>query len=139
AALQAAFARASVAADLPLDTDDRDRERAMEAGPSVSPLDAPPGAEAEEAGCDETRPTIFDIGDEVARDAIVRDLATAVDCLDPRERAVVRWRHGLHDAEPRSVQQVSELTGIRPGLVRAIEAQAVDKLRRRLHLLSCLN
>jgi RNA polymerase primary sigma factor len=82
---------------------------------------------------------IREIDDELTREALVRELETALEELDARERLVMRLRYGLQDDEPWTLEQIGErlrLTGDRVG---PIEARAVQKLRRLQHLRGCLN
>jgi RNA polymerase primary sigma factor len=71
---------------------------------------------------------------EVVREQIDQVLGT----LPPREEQVLRWRYGLSDGQPRTLEEVGELLGKTRERARQIEAAALRRLRhpsrsRKLH------
>ncbi|MFH1737402.1 MAG: RNA polymerase sigma factor RpoD/SigA [bacterium] len=68
-------------------------------------------------------------------------LQRVLDCLSPRERAVIQSRFGLTGiAEPASLRQVGKQLGLSAEGVRQIQKQAMEKLRgaENLHVLEGL-
>jgi RNA polymerase primary sigma factor len=56
------------------------------------------------------------------------DLLRRLDCLDDRERLVVRLRYGLEGASPLTLKEIGAKLGITREWVRKIELRAVSKL-----------
>lgn len=83
--------------------------------------------------------TAYEIDDDLTREALVDEVETAMEDLEPKEREVMRLRYGLHDNEPWTIQQVGDRLRISRDRVRHIEARAMQKLRRRKTLRGCLN
>lgn len=83
--------------------------------------------------------TAHEIDDDPTRDALVQEIETAMEELDPKERAVMRLRYGLHDDEPWTLLQVGERLRVSRDRVRQLEFRAMQKLRRRKSLRSYLN
>ena len=83
--------------------------------------------------------TAHEIDDDVTRDALVDEIETAMEELDPKEREVMRLRYGLHDDELWTLQQVGQRLRVSRERVRQIEARAMHKLRRGKTLRSYLN
>ncbi len=82
---------------------------------------------------DDTSPTDLAVR-QVVREQIEEVLGT----LPPREEQVLRWRYGLSDGQPRTLEEVGELLGKTRERARQIEAAALRRLRhpsrsRKLH------
>ena len=82
---------------------------------------------------------IREVDDELTRETLVRELEWALCELEPKERLVMRFRYGLYDDEPWSLQQIGERMRLPAERVRRIETRAVQKLRRLQHLRACLS
>ena len=80
-----------------------------------------------------------EIDDEATRDALVAEVETEMEELEPREREVMRLRYGLYDAELWTLQQIGERLRVSRERVRQIESRATQKLRRRKRFRSQLN
>lgn len=52
--------------------------------------------------------------------------------LAPREREVIELRFGLHDGQPRTLDEVAHVYGITRERIRQIEARGLLKLRQPL-------
>jgi len=61
------------------------------------------------------------------------DLLRRLDCLDDRERLVVRLRYGLEGATPLTLKEIGAKLGITREWVRKIELRAVTKLENAAH------
>ena len=79
------------------------------------------------------------LGDEVAGQAphrnvemmeLSRELGTALDALEPRERGVLSMRFGLEHGEELTLAEVAQVMGVSRERVRQIEQVALAKLRR---------
>lgn len=69
---------------------------------------------------------------DVAED--MRALRRALSALSQRERAVLELRWGLDDGKVRSRNDTARLMGMQPSSVATIQARAMKKLRKDLHL-----
>ena len=67
--------------------------------------------------------------DLAARRIAHAQLATLLDTLPPRERALLILRHGLDGAPPRTLKQVGALLGISGEYTRVLEGRTLDRLR----------
>jgi RNA polymerase primary sigma factor len=67
------------------------------------------------------------------------DLSAALQDLDRTEQQVVRWRFGLEDDEPRTLQEIGSRLHLSRERVRQIESRAKQKLRQSARLRSRLN
>lgn len=56
---------------------------------------------------------------------------SALKALTPQEEDVIRWRFGLNDGEPRSLEDVGEIFGMSREYIRIREVKAVRKLHSR--------
>ncbi len=66
-----------------------------------------------------------------ALEAAARDeIRSSLDCLSPRERAVIMLRFGLGDNVPRTLQETGRSLNMTRERARQIEADALAKLRR---------
>jgi RNA polymerase primary sigma factor len=97
------------------------------------------GSDGVELGDTLPDPALPGIDDNLTRDALVAELELALAELDPRERQIMRLRYGLHDDEPRTLQQIGDALRLTRERIRQIEALAMQKLRRRKNLRSYLN
>ena len=79
------------------------------------------------------------LGDEVAGQAphrnvemqeLSRELSSALDALDPRERHVLQMRFGLEAGDELTLSEVARVMGVSRERVRQIEQAALAKLRR---------
>lgn len=67
--------------------------------------------------------------DDVHAEFLKRDVREVINELADTERAVIMWRFGLEDGDPRSREETSKILGISRDRVRLIEARALNKLR----------
>jgi RNA polymerase primary sigma factor len=84
-------------------------------------------------------PALQDVHDELTRQALVAEVEHALGELDPRERQIMRLRYGLHDDQPRTLQQIGTDLRLTRERIRQIESRAMHKLRRCKNLRSYLN
>jgi RNA polymerase primary sigma factor len=68
--------------------------------------------------------------DELLHQALLSQLRSALDELDPKEREVMRRRFGLSGGEPQTLQKIGDSLRLSRERVRQIEARAKEKLRR---------
>ncbi|MGH3368020.1 MAG: sigma-70 family RNA polymerase sigma factor [Nocardioidaceae bacterium] len=68
--------------------------------------------------------------DSVSDEFVRGDVAAALVCLSDRERAVISMRFGLHDGQPRTLEELGSVFGVTRERVRQIEVKALEKLRR---------
>jgi RNA polymerase primary sigma factor len=66
----------------------------------------------------------------LVRDAIVEEIRRALGELSPKEREVIRLRHGIDGDEPWTLQQIGDRLQLSRERVRQIEARALERLRR---------
>jgi RNA polymerase primary sigma factor len=59
-----------------------------------------------------------------------KEIEELLDRLGPRDRDVVRFRFGLSDGEPKTLEEIARRLGITRERVRQIESKALSKLRR---------
>jgi RNA polymerase primary sigma factor len=88
---------------------------------------------------EELVPATIDEQEDAVRLALVSDLETSLLELDPKERRVLELRLGLHDGEPRSLDQVGDRLRVSPARAERLSARAVLKLRRQCAVRSSLN
>ena len=68
---------------------------------------------------------------DAASDAVLRErLDQVLDGLPERERMVVRYRFGLEDGRPRTLEDVGREFGVTRERIRQIEGKVIGKLRR---------
>jgi RNA polymerase primary sigma factor len=79
------------------------------------------------------------VDDETTRMALVQELETAMEELDPTERQIIRLRYGLVDDEPWTLPRIGRRLRVARARVRELESRAIQKLRRRRNLRSYLN
>ena len=79
------------------------------------------------------------IEDEMIHQADLDELAAALLDLDRKEREVVCLRFGLHDDQPRTLQEIGDRLNLSRERIRQIESRAKEKLRRSAKLRSRLN
>jgi RNA polymerase primary sigma factor len=84
-------------------------------------------------------PATDDEHEDAVRLALVSDLETSLPEPDPKERRVLELRLGLHDGEPRSLDQVGDRLRVSPARAERLSARAVRKLRRQRAVRSSLN
>ena len=48
--------------------------------------------------------------------------------LEPRERKILRLRHGLEDGEPKTLEQLAKIEKVTRERIRQIESKAVEKI-----------
>jgi RNA polymerase primary sigma factor len=66
----------------------------------------------------------------LVRDTLAAEIGRALGELDPKEREVMRLRHGIDSDEPWTLQQIGDRLKLSRERVRQIEARALAKLRR---------
>ena len=67
---------------------------------------------------------------DAAAVALLRDeVSKMLDCLDDREREILRLRFGLDRGQPRTLDEVGEVFHLTRERIRQIEARAMSKLR----------
>lgn len=88
---------------------------------------------------EELVPASVDEQEDAVRLALVSDLETSLLELDPKERRVIELRLGLHDGEPRSIDQIGDRLRVSPARAERLSARAVVKLRRQRAVRSSLN
>lgn len=71
----------------------------------------------------------YSLEDEIEATLLLQDLATALDSLSPREKAVLEFRFGLRGEKPKTLGEVGGIIGVTRERVRQIEAEALQKLR----------
>ncbi|KAK8952303.1 RNA polymerase sigma factor sigB [Platanthera zijinensis] len=59
------------------------------------------------------------------------DLNKTLDCLNQREKQVVRWRFGIEDGRMKTLQEIGELMGVSRERIRQIESCAFRKLKNK--------
>ncbi|MCC7032384.1 MAG: sigma-70 family RNA polymerase sigma factor [Acidobacteria bacterium] len=88
---------------------------------------------------DDLVPAPVDEQEDAVRLALVSDLETSLLELDPKERRVLALRLGLHDGEPRSLDQVGDRLRVSPARAERLSTRAIIKLRRHRAVRSSLN
>jgi RNA polymerase primary sigma factor len=88
--------------------------------------DGADGVLADLVSDDEAASVLESVSDEFIRG----DVATALACLGERERSIIALRFGLHDGQPRTLEELGALFGVTRERVRQIEVKALEKLRR---------
>ncbi|GGS61590.1 sigma-70 family RNA polymerase sigma factor [Streptomyces cinerochromogenes] len=61
--------------------------------------------------------------------ALAEDLRDALGLLAPREAMILSLRYGLHDGQPRTLQQVADQVGLTRERVRQLEKESLGRLR----------
>jgi RNA polymerase primary sigma factor len=79
------------------------------------------------------------VADELMHQSDLDGLVDALRELDGKERGVVRWRFGLEDDEPRTLQEIGDRLHLSRERIRQIELRAKSKLRQSIKLRSYLN
>jgi RNA polymerase primary sigma factor len=79
------------------------------------------------------------IDDAMIEQGRLDDLAVAIGDLDRKERQIMRWRFGLGDDEPRTLQQIGDSLHLSRERVRQLESRAKGKLRHSERLRRHLN
>ena len=67
--------------------------------------------------------------DATSYQMLIGQLKDALQTLTPREARVLRYRFGLDDGRPRTLEEVGQLFGVTRERIRQIEAKALRKLR----------
>jgi RNA polymerase primary sigma factor len=88
--------------------------------------DGADGVLADLVSDDDATSVLESVSDEFIRG----DVATALACLGERERSIIALRFGLHDGQPRTLEELGALFGVTRERVRQIEVKALEKLRR---------
>lgn len=52
--------------------------------------------------------------------------------LSPKERAVIKYRFGIDDDAPKTLQEIGDIYGVSRERIRQIEAEALIKVRRHM-------
>ncbi len=71
-----------------------------------------------------------DVATTVAAASRRRDLAAVLATLSEREAAVISQRFGLHDDQPRTLDEIGRCYGLTRERIRQIEAKGMSKLRQ---------
>ncbi len=105
-------------------------ERVLEASRRPVSLETPVGEDGEHTLGDflqddeQTTPAEF-----ASRQLLRRDLATALNRLNDRERRIIDLRYGLADGQRRTLEEVGRELGMTRERARQIEAEALRRLR----------
>lgn len=67
---------------------------------------------------------------ETTNKLLSRDINNLLDCLQDRERDVIRLRFGLDSGEPLSLEQSGKVLGFSRERIRQVELRAMQKLRK---------
>jgi RNA polymerase primary sigma factor len=67
---------------------------------------------------------------EVEKQELSKQIAEALNLLDPRERTILQMRFGLERGEERTLTEVAQVMGVSRERIRQIEQAALAKLRR---------
>ena len=105
-------------------------KRLEESSKEVSSLDIAIG-EDEEATLGELIADTASLTPEENMDFQVKNevLNTILGTLESRESDVIKYRYGLMDGEPRTLEEVGQIYGLTKERIRQIEAKALRKLR----------
>ena len=68
--------------------------------------------------------------DELLHDALLEQVRSALQELEPKEREVMELRFGLRGGEPQTLQQIGDRLSLSRERVRQIESRAKERLRR---------
>ncbi len=71
-----------------------------------------------------------EVGDDTDRELFQRSIASAIRCLNERERLVVTSRFGLRGEPEMTLQEIGRQIGLSRERVRQIQAGALEKLRK---------
>jgi RNA polymerase primary sigma factor len=74
--------------------------------------------------------TVPPVEDALLHKAMVTQLESAFEDLDPKEREVMRRRFGLSGSDPQTLQEIGDALRLSRERVRQIESRAKEKLRR---------
>ena len=86
--------------------------------------------DARELGETLAQQSVPPVEDELVHKAMVAQLESAFEDLDPKEREVMRRRFGLSGADPETLQEIGDALRLSRERVRQIESRAKEKLRR---------
>jgi RNA polymerase primary sigma factor len=93
-------------------------------------LATPIGEDSERRLVDIIPDTVHSTPPSIAEQDLLRqDLETALEQLNERERTILRLRYGIHDGQPRTLEEVGRTLGITRERTRQIEAEALGRLR----------
>lgn len=66
----------------------------------------------------------------VMRRSLAEVLDVHLSTLGPREQKIIRWRHGLDDGTPRTLEEIGKILGVTRERVRQLEKQALGQLQK---------
>jgi RNA polymerase primary sigma factor len=83
--------------------------------------------EVEDRISDEGTPSVEQ---QVVRNSVNEQIRELLDLLDEKEALVIKWRFGLDDDRPRTLQEIGDSLGLTRERIRQIEQKAMRKLGR---------
>jgi RNA polymerase primary sigma factor len=119
-------AREEIAAAMRIKVEDvEDLEMLEEKDVSLSDRFDPDAMEMEEKLGDEITPSVEH---QIIKSSIQGQIRVLLSALDEKEAAVLKWRFGLDDDQPRTLQEIGERLGLTRERIRQIEQKAMRKL-----------
>jgi RNA polymerase primary sigma factor len=102
-----------------------DLEMLEERDVSLSDRFDPDAMEMEEKLGDEITPSVEH---QIIKSSIQGQIRDLLSVLDEKEAAVLKWRFGMDDDQPRTLQEIGERLGLTRERIRQIEQKAMRKL-----------
>jgi len=66
---------------------------------------------------------------EIKDEEMIKHFIEVLDDLTERELAVICYRHGLIDGEPKGLEKTAEHYGVEPSVIRDLDVSVIKKLR----------